>query len=795
MHMDLVSLNSDYFRLFIEPGSGTWGLASEDGGVRFENSIIRCTWRNEAQRITSETLKRANAHKLVNVKLSPGLQGTGYRMHSIDDDGLIFSTDFLLSEKDPLCLLRLRIENQSRQPVRLERVDFLGHHESSRSYRQPRIRSNSVMPEANPNELRFMAHGWQSWSYAGVLMPNNKFPRSRLGPLSNPMHQCCRIPHPRKPGRQISDFYGALLDIRNAAGLLLGFLSQSKAFGRVVVDFSHSDCIRGLFQELESIQLPVGEIFTTDWACIHKIDLRQKEPLSTFMRHVASIAGVKNIRKPVTGWCSWYCFGQDISMENIAEQLEWMGRNRDDVPLGLFQIDDGYQRNIGDWERDDSRFPEPLSKYVEKIHAASLQAGIWIAPLIAIPGSTLVREHPEWLLRDRSGKPVNAGFGWGRFFYALDGTHPGVMDAIDLWIAHTVATSGFDYLKLDFLYAGALMGQRRDDRKTGAMVLREVLSRIREIAGEDTFLVGCGCPLGSGIGLVDSMRVGPDVSENWKGRYKGISLLLNRDPGYPSAWNSIRNIYYRAHQHNHWWLNDPDCLILREEKSNLDEAEVRTLTTMIALCGGVVVDSDSLHSLSQERVGWLARLIPPIAKRPIQPTLFDPDRVPIVLHHMQGAAGEWTLAAVFNFTESAKTTIIDCGTLGFKADEVLSGFEFWQHTIRRFSGERWTLGKIPPHGVALWALRRVSNHPVWLGDTIHISQGLPLSTWEVGSNQVSASINAGRSGEERVWMIIPGAVRSAVVDDVPVKIETIQPNTYSFRIQLSNQNKVHIEWD
>jgi alpha-galactosidase len=51
--------------------------------------------------------------------------------------------------------------------------------------------------------------------------------------------------------------------------------------------------------------------------------------------------------------------------------------------------------------------------------------GLWLAPFILHPNAQLVKEHPDWLLRDHKNQPVTAGFGWNKLVtYALDLTQP-----------------------------------------------------------------------------------------------------------------------------------------------------------------------------------------------------------------------------------------------------------------------------------------------------------------------------------------------------------------------------------
>ncbi len=86
---------------------------------------------------------------------------------------------------------------------------------------------------------------------------------------------------------------------------------------------------------------------------------------------------------------------------------------------------------------------------------------------------------------------------------------------------------------------------------------------IREAAGPDTYLLGCGAPLGPSLGIVDGMRIGTDTAPDWEPKYMGIELLFPNDPDIPSAKNALQNTISRSAMHNRWWHNDPDCLLLR----------------------------------------------------------------------------------------------------------------------------------------------------------------------------------------------------------------------------------------
>ena len=99
----------------------------------------------------------------------------------------------------------------------------------------------------------------------------------------------------------------------------------------------------------------------------------------------------------------------------------------DDLPFEVFQVDDGWQVNIGDWLAN-NKFPSGMQALADKIRACGRTPGLWLAPFLGVPSSSLLRQHPDWFLHDADGGLVSAGFNWGEQLYALDTTHPEVLD-------------------------------------------------------------------------------------------------------------------------------------------------------------------------------------------------------------------------------------------------------------------------------------------------------------------------------------------------------------------------------
>lgn len=275
-------------------------------------------------------------------------------------------------------------------------------------------------------------------------------------------------------------------------------------------------------------------------------------------------------------WCSWYHYYTDVTQADIDENLAAItGHN---LAVDVVQIDDGYQREIGDWHEPSDRFTS-LAQLVERIRSAGRRAGIWIAPFLAGERSRLAAEHPDWLVPG-----ADAGWNWGQRLYALDLARPAVQDHLHR-IFSAVAALGIDYVKLDFLYAGALRGSSRSEDQAIA-AYRGGLGLIREAVGDDCYLLGCGAPILASVGLVDAMRVSPDTAP--------CVLPGSGDWSSPGQRNAMLTGRARQWQNGIFWTNDPDCLLARPE---VEQRE--TWATYVTGVDGLRSISDRIASLDE----------------------------------------------------------------------------------------------------------------------------------------------------------------------------------------------------
>jgi alpha-galactosidase len=138
---------------------------------------------------------------------------------------------------------------------------------------------------------------------------------------------------------------------------------------------------------------------------------------------------------------------------------------------------------------------------------------------------------------------------------------------------------GFDYLKLDFLYAGALPGVRHTAMPRES-AYRQGLKVMREAMGEDAYFLTCGAPILPSLGLCDALRVGPDVAGEWES-YRDTQLLYN--PTTPGTKNAIRTTVNRL------WLSplvaaDPDVAYFRSQQVTLNAEQKQLLQDLALVC-------------------------------------------------------------------------------------------------------------------------------------------------------------------------------------------------------------------
>lgn len=295
--------------------------------------------------------------------------------------------------------------------------------------------------------------------------------------------------------------------------------------------------------------------------------------------------------KPVTGYTSWYNRYNNISEENLLADL---GGIQPATGYGIFQIDDGYQAAVGDWLKFSPQFPNGLKSIFEKAKAKGLERGIWCAPFIALEHSALVKAHPEWVLKDKTGQPVVCGNHplWGGLFFALDTENAELRKHLSEVFRTYFQEWGCSFLKADFLYASARIPAGTLTRAQRAARAHQFL--YDECRKHRAKLLSCGATLSSAYGRCHYSRIGPDVCETWENSEMGAESSREK----VSTRATLINTMTRSGLNGNCFGNDPDVVILRDSNQQLTREQRNLLATLNSRLGSLVFCSDPVQDFS-----------------------------------------------------------------------------------------------------------------------------------------------------------------------------------------------------
>ncbi|MCD6475572.1 MAG: alpha-galactosidase [Anaerolineaceae bacterium] len=560
-----------------------------------------------------------------------------------------------------------------------------------------------VMVGPHGRRMRVFKHGYQSWSETRSFGVDEREVRPLLHWLdvlqANPRNRASN-----KRGEFTSESYTLIRNQEHDVVLLAGQQSPFKQYVNFRSTFNPKSLARNQFQlqwrwDFGGQRLPLGQTKELD-PLLFFVGQDVNELLETYLQTLKP-ANIKKQSLP-SGWCSWYYYYTKVTGKDIEENASCAAVHK--IDWQFFVLDDGYQNAIGDWLVENEKFSCGLAHIARTIKEMGMHPGIWTAPFITMKKSKLTQEHPDWLLRQAyKDKPVLAGWnpGWGGNFFALDITHPGVQDYLRTVFSTFTKEYGFRFLKLDFVYAASLTGRPYNPAYSSAERLTLGYQIIREAAGEDTFILGCGSPISSAIGYVDAMRIGADVAPYW---FDWKRAILTRDSNALSTKVAIRSILNRAQQHRNLWINDPDCLMLRDTETKLNPDERFSLINAAIITAGMGVFSDRLEALPEkiwQDIARIRELTLACDKGKAYVLDFMEREMPEIVYNTAG------YLAVFNFDDAPKQKVLDLkGRLGDALPHGAKLVDVWQQVRLTVEGKQLVLRSMPPHSSRLFKIEK-----------------------------------------------------------------------------------------
>jgi alpha-galactosidase len=432
---------------------------------------------------------------------------------------------------------------------------------------------------ALPAQSALYGEGFQMLSQTGGTIASP----ADLGNYTDAKHYRLPIPEGTRA------FYGLLTLIPPAGdATVFAFTSCARFSGRFELRGGH---VRAVV-DTEGLELaageswPLEELFVSEGFSSRLLDdvgnrlARNHPPLKT--------------AAPPSGWCSWYCFGPSVTARQVLDNLDVIAART--PQLKYVQIDDGYQRAMGDWLETGSAFGGSVRQVLDEIRRRGFEPAIWVAPFVAEVGSNVFQQHPAWFIKDDAGAPLRSDRvtfgGWRRGpWYALDGTHPEVQDHFERVFRTMRDDWGCTYFKLDANFWGAMHGGRfADPRATRIEAYRRGMAAILR-GTRDAFVLGCNHPLWPSIGVIHGSRSSNDIKRTWD-----------------RVATTARQNLSRNWQNGRLWWNDPDAVVL---SGDLTDDEFQFHATAIYASGGMVLSGDDLTTLPPARMAMLRALLPP----------------------------------------------------------------------------------------------------------------------------------------------------------------------------------------
>ncbi len=470
--------------------------------------------------------------------------------------------------------------------------------------------------------------------------------------------------------------------------------------------------------------------------------------------------------KTPMGWCSWYAgyASDEIGEWNVLANAKKIKTCLSAYDFKYIQVDHGWQfRNIcGQWTDTNERFPHGLKWLSDKLGEMGFCLGIWMAPFIVLESSSLFREHPEYMVRNRKGRPKKKGeWAWVPHdaIYYLDPTHPGAREYLKTTLS-SLRKSGVRYWKMDFLLQ---ISENDSDtiyydkgKIKGAEVYRAGLSLIEKTLKGD-YIYWCSNAVNLGFGTGSTTMSACDIGRPGLSSYMDKAVRNRHIEEFRKIATTLISRYFL---HKRLLILNPDVL---EVRGDYEEAKIRL--SIVALSGGQVFLGDALPALHPDCWNILTKCIPAYgeAARPVD--LFKntyPESYPGIWHlPVKTSWGKWDVVGVFNFDDKTKKVEMRFADIGLQDSTEYLVSEFWEQEFFGLKKEDLTI-KLQPISMKLFLIKEVPLIPTVFFTDMHYTQGgVELSdvTYDKVNGILSGKALRQKGAIGKIAIYVPGGYR------------------------------------
>ena len=472
---------------------------------------------------------------------------------------------------------------------------------------------------------------------------------------------------------------------------------------------------------------------------------------------------------PPAGWCSWYYYLTRITEEETIRNTDWLAEHLRQFGCQWVQIDDGWEgRGEGngsnrDWfvtcKRD---FPRGMKFLADYIRDKGFRPGIWCIPF-SQSDTKLYKRQPNLFVHRPDGGSIGERstplpYEWmtprermlewsGR--YVIDPTGRAGDRYLRKLFEMLCNEWGYQYVKIDGQASmpGIYAEHRRrlaDSSLDGEQAYRKGLGIIKDVMGRDKFLLNCGSGWAS-AGQCEGIRIGGDVAISWTGVATSAECTLR--------WLWLNTLAF---------YTDPDVVCVREP---LTYEQARAWAVLVGITGQLLMASDKMYELSEDRVDLLRRIMPVADIHPMELYPIDKKDWPGVfdLKIDLPGVGQWDVVACFNWsTTEARKVELTPHRLGLEDGEYLWQ-DVWARAFRRFKDGKLTLD-LPPCSCRVLSVWPRTDHPRFIGTNRHLTQGavdVEAVEWDAKALKIRGRSKVVGGDTYRIYMHVPEGYRAA----------------------------------
>ena len=470
-----------------------------------------------------------------------------------------------------------------------------------------------------------------------------------------------------------------------------------------------------------------------------------QQALAQWAEWVGKTHGARTSLGALSGWSSWHYLAGAVSGKEVLEVTDTVLKSQGRLRPEIIQIDAGYENSDG-LRKTNAAFPEDLAFYAKRIAATGARPGLLVG-LPAPPGgkATLVASA-DW---DELARLVGQA------------------------VRH-----GFTYVKVDFY--GSLPKAVTDAKKTSFERMREGFAKVREAAGDATYLLFCDYqPDRATVGWVDASST-------------GVAALR------PVVRAAMPDVLRSYQLHNRWFAVDNCNYYMGTDEANLSEIEggwplVRTWMSMVGLSCGAAVTSDPWHWDSFKPF-WrnVEAMTPPAKERTEVLDLGVSEEWPRLIGHVHRTWGDSAVALLWNPGSTERAITLDFAQAGLDPKRRYAVWSFWDNRYLGVAAGAWTTPALAPSAsqhLCFTDLDRNPGEPVLVGSNLHIYCGAAeikriTSTsdlWQVDLTDAGA-----REGDLFVYSRLPLMLKAACGCAVT---GVTQAGEYMWRISLAERQR------